>query len=157
MGLRAAIIGAGQVARTAHINCYQSLDGVTVVAVCDVNAEVARQTAEAFGIPHWYADAETMLREMQPEAVSICVPNKFHCAMTCAALAHGCHVLCEKPPAMTVKEAELMRDTARRCGKILTYGFHFRHAGRVSFLKKKITDGELGAIYAGDVVWYSLS
>lgn len=153
MGLRAAIIGAGQVARTSHINHYQSIGGVEVAAVCDVNAEAARQTAEAFGIPHWYSDAETMLREIRPEAVSICVPNKFHCEMTCIALEHGCHVLCEKPPAITVKEAELMRDTARRYGKILTYGFHFRHAERVSFLKKKVTDGELGIIYAGDVVW----
>lgn len=153
MGLRAAIIGAGQVARTSHINHYQSIGGVEVAAVCDVNAEAARQTAEAFGIPHWYSDAETMLREIRPEAVSICVPNKFHCEMTCIALEHGCHVLCEKPPAITVKEAELMRDTARRYGKILTYGFHFRHAERVSFLKKKVTDGELGTIYAGDVVW----
>lgn len=151
--LRVAIIGAGQVARTSHINHYQSIDGVEVAAVCDVNGEAASLTAKEFGIAGWYDDVHAMLQEVRPDAVSICVPNKYHCEMTCLALEHGCHVLCEKPPAVTVEEAELMRDQAQQCGKILTFGFHFRHGERIAFLKKKIEDGELGSIYAGDVTW----
>lgn len=73
--------------------------------------------------------------------------------MTCLCLEHGCHVLCEKPPAITEEEAEKMRDTARRCGKILTFGFHFRHAEKIAFLKRKIEAGEMGTLYAGDVTW----
>ena len=46
-----------------------------------------------------------------------------------------------------------MRDTARRCGKeILTFGFHFRHAETIAFLKK-VEAGEMGTLYAGDVTW----
>lgn len=151
--LRVAVIGAGQVARTSHINHYQDIDGVEVAAVCDINAKTAEDAANALGIPRWYNDVHLMLREVEPDAVSICVPNKFHCEMTCIALEHGCHVLCEKPPAITVKEAEQMRDTAKRWGKILTFGFHFRYAERIAFLKKQIENGELGTIYAGDVTW----
>ena len=126
--LRVAVIGAGQVARTSHINHYKSLPDVEICAVCDVNQNAAKMAADEFHIPSWYTDAETMLKEIRPDAVSICVPNKFHCDMTCLCLEYGCHVLCEKPPAVTLKEAERMRDTARRCSRILTFGFHFRHA-----------------------------
>lgn len=151
--LRVAVIGAGQVARTSHINHYQSMEEVEVEAVCDVNESAARSAAEEFGIARWYTDVDRMLEETGPDAVSVCVPNKFHCETVCAALEHNCHVLCEKPPAITIEEAERMRDTAERQGKILTFGFHFRHAERIGFLKKKIEKGDLGKIYAGDVTW----
>ena len=151
--LRVAVIGAGQVARTSHINHYKSLPDVEICAVCDVNQNAAKMAADEFHIPSWYTDAETMLKEIRPDAVSICVPNKFHCDMTCLCLEYGCHVLCEKPPAVTLKEAERMRDTARRCSRILTFGFHFRHAETIAFLKKKVEAGEMGTLYAGDVTW----
>ena len=151
--LRVAIIGAGQVARTAHINHYQAIEGVEVVAVCDVSTENARQTAAQFGIARHYTDHMEMLREEKPDAVSICVPNRFHCAITCDALQAGCHVLCEKPPAITAEEAEQMRRTAEETGKLLSFGFHFRHAGRVAALKQRITAGELGEVYQAQVRW----
>ena len=91
--LRVAVIGAGQVARTSHINHYKSLPDVEICAVCDVNQNAAKMAADEFHIPSWYTDAETMLKEIRPDAVSICVPNKFHCDMTCLCLEYGCHVL----------------------------------------------------------------
>ena len=54
---------------------------------------------------------------MELDAVSVCVPNKFHAEATIAALEAGCHVLCEKPPAMTVEEAQLMVKAATMQGK----------------------------------------
>lgn len=151
--LKVAVIGAGQVARTSHINHYQSLNGVEVAAVCDMNQEAARITAEQFGIQAWFDEPARMLDKIRPDAVSVCVPNKFHCDITCLCLEHGCHVLCEKPPAITFKEALRMRDTAVRSGRILTFGFHFRHAEKVGFLKKMIGQGVLGTVYAGEVTW----
>lgn len=151
--LKVAVIGSGQIARVSHINHYQAIEGVEVIAVCDVNIEAARTTAKMFGISKYYDDHIQMLGELQPDAVSICVPNRFHCRITCEALSRGCHVLCEKPPAITVKEAEEMRNTAQRYGKILTYGFHFRYADKIRLLKEKIENGEFGELYAGQVQW----
>ena len=108
--LKVAVIWSGQVARTSHINHYKSLPDVEVSAVCDVNPDAAKMAADEFQIPSWYTDAGTMLEEVRPDAVSICVPNKVHCDMTCLCLEHGCHVLCEKPPAITEEEPEKMRD-----------------------------------------------
>lgn len=151
--LKIAIIGSGQIARISHIGNYRSMDGVEVAAVCDVNLQAAKALAEEFGIPAYYDDHITMLEEIRPDAVSVCVPNRFHCQITCDALDRGCHVLCEKPPSITLEEAVRMRDTAKAHGKILTYDFHFRHAERIALLKEKISRGDFGKIYAGEVEW----
>ena len=151
--LRVALIGAGQIARVSHIPNYQSMEGVEVVAVCDASKEAAQKTAQQFSIPHYYRDHKEMLARQKPDLVSVCVPNKFHCDLTCDALEQGCHVMCEKPPAVTVKEAVRMEETAVRSGRLLTYGFHFRHGGNVIFLKEKIARGELGDIYGARVQW----
>jgi len=151
--LKIAIIGAGQISRTSHINHYQSLPDVEVIAVSDVNLNAAKETAELFHISAYYNDHISMLEKEKPDAVSICVPNRFHCQITCDALERGCHVLCEKPPSITLEETEKMRNTAEKYGKILTFGFHFRHSERIALLKNKIVKGEFGEIYAGDVEW----
>ena len=151
--LRVALIGAGQIARTSHIPNYQFMEGVEVTAVCDASADAAKKTAEQFSIPSYYSDHKEMLARSKPDLVSVCVPNAFHCALACDALEQGCHVMCEKPPAVTVEEAVRMEETAARTGRLLTYGFHFRHGSNVAFLKEKIARGGLGDIYGARVQW----
>ncbi len=147
--LRVGIIGAGGIARGAHLPNYLKCgDKVKIVAVADVVQETANKLAEDFDIPHVFMSYEEMFENVEIDAVSICVPNKFHYNATITALRAGCHVLCEKPPAMSVNEAEEMRKEAEKAGKILTYGFHFRHAPQVEALKRFVEAGELGDIYA---------
>ncbi|MYL32284.1 gfo/Idh/MocA family oxidoreductase [Pontibacillus yanchengensis] len=147
--LRIGIIGAGGIARNAHIPNYQNYkDDIQVVAVANHNKEKAVQCAETFSIPNAYEDYQSMLEEMNLDAVSICTPNKFHAEQAIASLQAGCHVLCEKPPAISKKEAEAMVQEAEKSGKVLTYGFHFRYSPEVETLKKFIDAGELGEIYA---------
>ena len=97
--LKVALIGAGQIARVSHIPNYKEMEDVTVAGICDTRLESAKALAEQFGIPSYYNNHEQMLQEVKPDIVSVCVPNKFHCALTVDALRAGCHVLCEKPPA----------------------------------------------------------
>ncbi|MFP5112913.1 Gfo/Idh/MocA family protein [Bacillaceae bacterium C204] len=150
--LRVGIIGAGGIATDAHIPNYLKCgEKVELIAICDVVKEKADKAALEFNIPHVFSSYEEMFQKIQIDAVSICTPNKFHYPATIAALQAGCHVLCEKPPAMTVKEAEQMAIAAEKAGKILTYGFHFRHAPQVEVLKRFIDGGELGDIYAARV------
>lgn len=151
--LKVALIGSGQVAQTAHIPNYQALSGVEVVAVCDTNLEAAKAVAKQFGIPAYFKDHLELLKQAKPDAVSICVPNKFHCQLTCDALEHGAHVYCEKPPAITVEEAKRMAAAAENNNRLLTYGFHFRHSANADFLKKKIGQGDFGEIYAAKASW----
>lgn len=147
--LKIAIIGCGGIAQTVHIPNYtKHKELVKIVAVCDDTEERAKQVAEKWGVSHFYQDYEKMLQEIEIDAVSVCTPNKFHAEITIAALEAGCHVLCEKPPAVTVAEAEEMANTARRMNKFLTYGFHYRHSPEVDLLKEFVVNGEFGSIYA---------
>ena len=104
--LKVGIIGTGGIAMGAHIPAYlKCSDRVEIVAVADVNLTQAKKCAQQFSIPYAYDSYEKMFNEVELDAVSICTPNKFHCDATLKALEAGCHVLCEKPPAMSYEEA----------------------------------------------------
>lgn len=151
--LRMAIIGAGQIARVTHIPNYLGMADVKIEGLCDMRIETAKKTAEEFGISRYYDSHKKMLEEIKPDAVTICVPNRFHCPVALDALDACCHVFCEKPPAITAQEAELMELRAQEKGKILSYGFHFRASTQTTFLKKRIQEGRLGEIYHTRVKW----
>ncbi|GMA59780.1 Gfo/Idh/MocA family oxidoreductase [Alicyclobacillus fastidiosus] len=151
--LRVGIVGAGGIAQAVHIPNYQKCgDRVEIVAIADVAVERAKEAAAKFGIEYHFATVEEMLQSVDLDAVSICTPNKFHASAAIAALEAGCHVLCEKPPAMTVAEAVAMAQAANKAGKYLSYGFHYRHTQDVEALKRFIDGGELGEIYAATAI-----
>lgn len=149
--IRAAIIGAGNIARTAHIPCYKAENDVEIVGISDINYESAKKTAEEFKIPAVYSDAGEMLRSLKPDVVSICVPNKFHYPFTMTALEEGCNVFCEKPPALTLEEAEAMERKAREKGKILYYGFQNRFSSE--YEKAAELKNQLGRITHSKAIW----
>ncbi len=92
-------------------------------------------------------DPQAMLLAVKPDVVSVCSPNRFHYEHTLMALEAGCHVMCEKPPAMTPEQAREMCDTARKQGKVLAYDFHHRFALDTQQLREQVTNGVLGEIY----------
>ncbi|WMY76453.1 Gfo/Idh/MocA family oxidoreductase [Buttiauxella selenatireducens] len=145
--LRVAIVGAGQVAETVHASYYLSREDLELVAVVDSHAERASEFAAKLGIPHAFSDAGEMYRQCQPDIVSVCTPNRFHHQHVMQALEHGCHVMCEKPPAMTPEQAAEMRDAARKAGKVLAYDFHHRFASDTQLLREQVVAGTLGEIY----------
>jgi len=150
--LRAAIIGAGQESNASHVpNFQKNSDMADLVAICDLNEGNARAAAERFHIPAFYTSHLQMLQKERPDMVSICVTNKAHAQLTIDALRAGCHVLCEKPPAMNACEAQSMADAAREAGRFLTYNLHYRHAPEVKAVKGMIDSGGLGRVYAGKV------
>lgn len=152
--LRAAIIGAGQIATKSHIPNYIAMkDEVEIVGICDRNPLTARQVAEEFGISGSFTDHGEMLRQVKPDIINVCVPNKFHFAAVTDALEAGCHVLCEKPPAISYPEAKLMMEKSMECGKLLSYGFHLRHGENVRIMKEKAHKGEFGRIYFARAQW----
>lgn len=150
--IRIGIIGTGGIATGAHIPGYKALgDQVELVACADVNAERAQKVAQEHGFQRAYGDPKEMLAREDLDAVSICTPNKFHAELSIAALQAGCHVLCEKPPAMNAAEVEAMAAAARQAGRVLTFGFHHRFNPNVQAAKRFVDGGELGEIYNGRV------
>jgi len=94
---------------------------VTLIAVCDTDENKACALAERYGCA-WYTDAGRLLKEQQPDLVSICLPTHLHREYTCMALRSGAHVLCEKPLALTMEDCEAMADEAAAAGRVLMTG-----------------------------------
>ena len=148
--VKVGIIGAGGIARYAHIPGYQAQEGVDLVALCDVVPGKAAKMAQEFDVPRAYDSCAEMLEKEALDAVSVCTPNCVHKEATLDALSAGLHVLCEKPIAMNLAEGREMVDTARRLGKILQVGLQSRFASESQTLKRFIDAGELGRIYYGE-------
>ncbi|EPI5834445.1 Gfo/Idh/MocA family oxidoreductase [Escherichia coli] len=108
---------------------------------------LAQALAEKYGNASVWDDPQAMLLAVKPDVVSVCSPNRFHYEHTLMALEAGCHVMCEKPPAMTPEQAREMCDTARKLGKVLAYDFHHRFALDTQQLRDQVTNGVLGEIY----------
>ncbi len=150
--LRIGLIGTGGIANGAHIPAYQALgEQVELAACCDVNRAAAEATGRRHQIPAVYADFTEMLSRERLDAVSVCTPNRFHAPAVLAALGAGCHVLCEKPPALGVPEVEEMAAAAQAAGRILTFGFMYRFGAEVSTAKRFADEGAFGEIYSGRV------
>lgn len=146
--LRVAIIGAGQVADKVHASYYCTHDALKLVAVCDSRLSQAQALAEKYGaVAQVFDDPQAMLDAVKPDIVSVCSPNRFHYEHVMMALAAGCHVMCEKPPAMTPEQALEMRNAARQAGKVLAYDFHHRYALDAQMLRQQVMDGALGEVY----------
>jgi len=151
--LKIGVIGLGGMGKV-HVRGYQSHPQAEVVAICDTNAERVHAAAEEFHIPEKFTNAEKMFRNIDLDAVSIATPNKFHAPLTITAFQAGLHVLCEKPMAMNVKEAEQMNNAAQKADKNLMINFSFRFNDMSYALKKQVESDIIGDIYFGRTVWH---
>jgi predicted dehydrogenase len=136
-----------------HIRGYQAIDGVDVLAIAGPDVDRCTEVAREFGIPRVVADYREMLAMPDIQAVSICVPNKYHAPMTIDALNAGKHVLCEKPPAINADEAQRMVDAARANNRLLMVAFNNRFSANARALKTIIDQGTLGPIYYAKAAW----
>jgi predicted dehydrogenase len=142
------VIGAGAIA-PAHLKNYQAHPQVELLAVCDVVEAQANKVGAQFGIPNVFTDHKKMLKSVALDAVSVCTPNLYHAPQSIDALKAGLHVLCEKPLAMSAKEARQMVKTAEAAGKLLMTAQCMRYSGAAQSLKKMIDKGRFGELYFG--------
>lgn len=151
--LKVGIIGAGGIARFAHIPGWKNLpEEVELVAICDIIPERAVKQAEENGIPHAYGSASEMLAHHELDIVSVCVHNSAHRDCTIMALEASANVMCEKPIAMNSGQAEEMIAAAKKAGKLLTVGQNQRFAAESQVAKQLIDDGLLGDVYYGETM-----
>ena len=141
-----ALIGCGDIARSAHLPAIASLGGrVRLVAVMDVRRETAEAVAR-----DWGAAVCTSLDEALDhpgvEAAVVCTPEFHHREAVAAAAARGLHVLCEKPMAPSLADADVMIEAARRAGTVLMIGHSRRFTGRYMAIHEAVRAGELGEV-----------
>lgn len=120
-----------------------------LAVVCGRNEDAAREFAQKFGISRVETDWRTVVEDPEIDVVDICTPGKLHAPIAIAALNAGKHVLCEKPLANTLEEAEAMTDAAERAAANGTHamvGFSYRRTPALAYAKQLVDDGRIGTI-----------
>lgn len=144
--LRIGLVGAGNIANV-HLESYMKNSEAEIAAICDFNEERLNETADKFGIEKRFTSLDDMLASVELDAADVCVWNCNHAECTVKVLEAGLNCLCEKPMAMSAEEAQRMKDTADRCGKLLMLGFVTRFSDEARIAKDFIDNGYLGDIY----------
>lgn len=145
--VKVGIVGAGNIANSAHLPAYENCSNAVPAAICDIDFERAKKTAEKYNIEHVYSSVEEMLQKADIEAVDICTWNNGHAPVCVAAAKAGKHVLCEKPLAMNVSQALEMQKAVDDAGVIFMLAVPSRFGYENMYLRDMYEKGELGEVY----------
>src|SRR5690606_11134112 len=150
--LRFAMVGHAFMGR-AHSNAMRQVNRFFDLPYDVVPAVVvgrSRDSAEAargrFGFEEASADLEAVLARDDIDVVDVATPNDTHGTIAIAALRAGKHVMCEKPLALTLKEAKAMAQIARRSGRKVAVWHNYRRCPAASLARRIVERGDIGAI-----------
>ncbi len=146
-----AVIGAGMAGRP-HAYAYRAattvftgrLPVVRLVAIADANEEFAADTASRYGFTRAERSWEAIAEAPDIDAVSVVVPNPLHREIVEGLMAAGKHVLCEKPLAGTLADAEAMVAVAEKTSLVNAVGYTLRRSPAVGAIRDQIRAGSLG-------------
>jgi predicted dehydrogenase len=142
---RVGIIGLGSIGHT-HIDAWQA-NGITPVAFADA-VPAALEATVATNSGAGFDDGAELIQSGTVDIISICTPPVFHKDLAIVAAEAGVAVLCEKPLARTLADAEAIADAVRRTSTLFTVGFCHRFQPEIEKLKAMIDGGELGDVMA---------
>ncbi|MFC8240663.1 Gfo/Idh/MocA family protein [Streptomyces chartreusis] len=120
-----------------------------MTAICGRDATAVRAAAERHGWESAETDWRALIARDDIDLVDICTPGDSHAEIALAALAAGKHVLCEKPLANTVEEAEAMAaaaDEAYGRGQLAMVGFNYRRVPATALARSMVAEGRLGTL-----------
>ncbi|GAB3571244.1 Gfo/Idh/MocA family oxidoreductase [Spirosoma luteolum] len=140
------VVGTGFIG-PAHIEALRRLPNTNVLALCEVTTELARQKADQLGIERACTFDELLAMD-DIQAVHICTPNFLHYQQSKAALLAGKHVVCEKPLAKDLHEAEELVQLAKETGLVNAVHFNLRYYPLVRQMKTMREKGDLGDVYS---------
>jgi UDP-N-acetyl-2-amino-2-deoxyglucuronate dehydrogenase len=151
---RIALVGCGRISKN-HFDAIAKVEGLAISAVCDEIEARAKAAGEALGVP-WFTDYAKLLREAPCEAVTIATPSGLHPAHGIAAAKAGKHVICEKPMATRLQDADALVKACDDAKVLLFVVKQNRLNLPVQLLKRAIDKGRFGRIYvANTTVWWA--
>jgi len=151
--IRAGVIGLG-VGRN-HAKAYRESPDSRLVALCDANEIRLNEMADELNVPSEgrYTDYTDMLAKANLDLVSVCLPNALHPVAAIAALQAGVHVLCEKPMASAIAEAQQMLDAAESNQRRLMVSYNYRYRPDSQWMYHMVQTGKLGQIHHVNATW----
>ncbi len=144
---KVAIVGAGFIGEIHLESYHRFVPEAEVTAICSRSGARAEALARRFNVPAWFTDVETLLASAECDVVDVCVPNDLHLPVTEAAAGAGRHVICEKPLARTLEEADAMIAACQRAGVRLMYAEELCFAPKYERVRQLASEGAIGRIY----------
>lgn len=146
---RVGIVGTGW--GKLQVESLRRVRGVQVAAICDTDAARLEQTARQYNIPETFANYGEMLAGDHVDWVCIAAPPELHQPMVASALQAGKHVLCEKPIALSTKDARALLEIAEAKGIVHAVDFEMRYLPAHAYAKELIDEDYVGPVHRVDV------
>jgi predicted dehydrogenase len=143
--VRVLILGTGGMANH-HAEHYQKIPGVTVVAGIDTNADRLSAFQTKFGMEQGFTSVDDALAWGKFDAVSNVTPDPVHYPTTLPMLAACKHVMCEKPLAVSYKDASDMSAKAKAAGVVNAVNLTYRNGAALQAAAKLVRDGVIGRV-----------
>lgn len=152
--LRIGLVGTGFMGRT-HSNGYKRIGDFfpdleyrpVLKAVCARREDKVKAFAEQWGYESYETDYKKLVQRSDIDAIDICTPNDSHAEIAIAAAAAGKMILCEKPLARNVEEAQKMVDAIEKAKVPNTVWYNYRRLPAVTLAKQIVDSGKLGKIF----------
>jgi predicted dehydrogenase len=148
-----ALIGTGFMGK-CHAMAYGAVKAVfgdvpeiERVTLCDVDRAHTEKKAAEFGFARATTNWRDLLANPKIDLISVTTPNGSHREMAVAALEAGKHVWCEKPMALTLADAQAMRDAAKKAKRVTALGYGYLRNPVLQTAKRLIAEGAIGAVH----------
>lgn len=155
--VRWGVIGAGGIADRRTIPGMMLCDNAELVAVMEINMELAEKCRAKWGCKKAYDNEAALLADPEIDAVYIASPVVLHARQAMAAADAGKHILIEKPLAMTSEEGQKVVDYCKSKGVLIAAGLMMRFGSYVQQMKRAIAEGKIGkpvSGYSQFTCWY---
>lgn len=141
--LKIAVVGLGKMG-LSHFSMVNAHPNITTVA-CDGGGFMLDVISKNTSTPI-FKDYDTMLHDVDLDAVLIATPSRLHAPMVTSALNKGLHVFCEKPFCLSWADSQRLTDLATEKSLVAQVGYHYRYVGAFQEMKRLIEAGAIGRI-----------
>ncbi|MNI06552.1 putative 4,5-dihydroxyphthalate dehydrogenase [compost metagenome] len=142
--MKVAVIGGGAIG-VRHLEALQAIEGLTACAIVEFNPLRGQELADRFGI-RTYVLEDDMYEQERPDIVVIALPHNLHRASAVRAADQGCHILLEKPMALSIQECDEIMTAVTRSGVRLMVGHTQQYLPENRKAREIIATGELGQL-----------
>jgi predicted dehydrogenase len=151
--IRLGFLGVGWIGRN-RMEAMLGTGLAEAVAICDPNPELAEQAAAVAGGCERVKSLDQLLA-LNPDGVVIATPSALHADQAIAGLNSGAAVFCQKPLGRTATEVEAVLEAARNADRLLGVDLSYRHTAAIQAIRQAVQSGELGHIFAADLVFHN--
>lgn len=148
--MRYGLIGCGRIAPN-HIEAARNC-GIDIVAICDINTDRMVQTSKRFGLSEnvrHYEDYKQMLAREKMQLVAICTESGKHASIALDCIASGCHVIIEKPIALSLSDADAVIEAGHREGVVVCACHQNRFNKSIIKIREAVKEGRFGRLLHG--------